>query len=85
MFKGDLGKVRKVLTQIGMNSDKIMFNDKRKTFRRIKIWNFDKKMTKKFQEAIAKEFGDRYITSKAFDSTIYGRYDRKAFAIYLSN
>ena len=38
-YVGDIGKLRKVLHKINYNPSIRIFNDKRKTFRRLKIWH----------------------------------------------
>lgn len=76
-FRGDTGKVRKVIASFGGYADAQIFNDKRKTFRRIKIWTVAEFMfTSPFKAALAKEFGDRFegtniITYKGYFETSY--------------
>ena len=82
MFRGDTGKVRKVIFKMGGNEDCYIFNDKRKTFRRLKIWTAKEFMyTYTFKEELAKIFGDRFIDAKPI-KTYRGKY---SYAIYLKN
>jgi hypothetical protein len=60
-FKGDTGKVRESLEAIGLDPEKWIFNDKRKTFRRIKINHaISNSKLDLFEIELRKRFGNRF-------------------------
>jgi hypothetical protein len=70
-YKGDKGKLRKALREAGqdvMNMD-IIYNDKRKTFRRLKmeyashIFNATQAQQRKLERLLKEAFGERWITA----------------------
>lgn len=76
MYRGDTGKVRIAIDSTDATKkgfDPFIFNDKRKTFRRIKVWHRPELADNyNFLKNIIEQFGDRVI--KISKTERQGRY-----------
>ena len=84
MYKGDIGKVRIAIdAAIGYGDLTFVFNDKRKTFRRIKVWGKPNLADNYiFLKNIVEQFGDRVIKISKSEPTMVSR---ASTLIYLKN